>query len=75
MYSGCIVDGPYILLNEISQTEKDKYCMFLFICGVKKKKKTHRYRKQILAARGGVWVVGKMDEGSQEVKVSIHNKN
>ena len=49
--------------------------MFLFICGVKKKKKTHRYRKQILAARGGVWVVGKMDEGSQEVKVSIHNKN
>ena len=31
------MDGPYILLNEISQTEKDKYCMFLFICGVKKK--------------------------------------
>jgi hypothetical protein len=23
-----------IMLNEISQTEKDKYCMFFFICGI-----------------------------------------
>ena len=68
------MDGPYILPSEISQAEKDKYCMFLFICGVKKKKKPTDTENRLLVARGGVWVVGKMDEGSEEVKTSIHNK-
>ena len=32
------------MLSEISQTEKDKYCMISLICGIKKKKKkTHRH--------------------------------
>ena len=28
-----------IMLSEISHTEKDKYCMISFICGIEKKKK------------------------------------
>ena len=48
------MDLEGIMLNEISQTEKDKRCMILFICGAKKynklvniakKKQTHRYGK------------------------------
>ena len=27
------------MLSEISHTEKDKYCMISFICGIEKKKK------------------------------------
>ena len=48
--------------------------MFLFICGVKKQNTTDT-ENRLLVARGGVWVVGQMDEGSQEVKISINNKN
>ena len=32
------MDLEGILLNEISQTEKDKYCMLLLICGIQKNK-------------------------------------
>ena len=38
-----------IMLSEISQTEKDKYCMISLICEIvnkTKKKRTHRYREQ-----------------------------
>ena len=28
------MDLEGIVLNEISQTEKDKYCMMSFICGI-----------------------------------------
>ena len=45
------------MFNEINQTKKDKYCMFLLICGIwkikqmndynnRKQKETHRYREQ-----------------------------
>ena len=30
------MDLEGIMLNEISQTEKDKYCMISLICGIKK---------------------------------------
>ena len=30
------VDSKCIMLNEISQTEKDKYCMISLMCGIKK---------------------------------------
>ena len=33
------------VLNEISQTEKDKYCMVSLICRNKKKGQTHRNRE------------------------------
>ena len=31
------VDLDGIMLSEISQTEKDKYCMLSLICGIEKK--------------------------------------
>ena len=49
------MDFENIMLTEISQTEKDKYCMILLICGIwkynkvmnkTKKKLTYRYREQ-----------------------------
>ena len=51
------------MLSEISQTEKDKYCMISLICGnskkynklgnITKKKQTHRYREQISGYQWG----------------------
>ena len=43
-----------LMLNEISQTEKDKYCMALLMYGINKQtkpvnkinKSSHRYREQ-----------------------------
>ena len=32
-------------LNEISQMEKDKYCMILLVCGIKKRNKTNQHIK------------------------------
>ena len=49
------MDLEGIMLNEISQTEKDKYCMIWLnveskkynkLVNITKKKHTHRYRKQ-----------------------------
>ena len=49
------MDLEIIMLSEISQTQKDKYCMISLICGIlkviqknvyAKQKQTHRYRKQ-----------------------------
>ena len=53
------------MLSEVSQTEKDKYCMVSVICGIQKKKiffklvnitekkQTHRYREQITGYQWG----------------------
>ena len=34
------------MLSEISQTEKDKYCMLSFTCGIKKLKQISDYNKK-----------------------------
>ena len=58
------MDIEGITLSEISQTEKDKYCMLLLICGkmkqrnITKQKPTQSYRKQ---TGGYQW--GKKKEG------------
>ena len=31
------MDLEIVILNEVSQTEKDKYCMVSLICGIQKK--------------------------------------
>ena len=36
----------FIKLNEISQTEKDKYCMTSLICGILKIQQTSEYNKK-----------------------------
>ena len=42
------MDLEGVIQSEISQTEKDKYCMISNICVIlKKKKTTHRYREQM----------------------------
>ena len=38
------MDFEGITLSEISQTEKDKYCIISLICGIFKKKKTQTHR-------------------------------
>ena len=40
-----------IMLSEISHTEKDKYCMISFICGIEKKKKTQNQKVQTQRCR------------------------
>ena len=39
------MDLEGIMLSEISQTEKDKYCMFSLIRGIKKVKEMNEYDK------------------------------
>ena len=58
------MDQEIVILSEVSQTQNDKYCMILFICGIlrkgkvnlftkkKKKKYSHRCRKQICDYQG-----------------------
>ena len=55
------MDLEIIILNEISQKEKDKYHMISLICGIKKiqmnlftkQKQTHRHRKQTYGYQRG----------------------
>ena len=42
-----------IMLSEISQTEKDKYCLFSLICGIKQTKLSYR-QKRLVVDRGGL---------------------
>ena len=39
------MDLESIMLNEISKTEKNKYCMFSLTCGISKTKQTNKYNK------------------------------
>ena len=40
------MDLEDIMLSEITQEKKDKYCMISIVCGIFKKEKNIRYRKQ-----------------------------
>ena len=41
------MDGPgKIMLSEISQAEKDKYCMLSLLCGIQKIKQINVYLKK-----------------------------
>ena len=40
------IDLEGIMLSEISQTEKDKYCMISLTCGIKKIKQTSEHNKK-----------------------------
>ena len=40
------MDLEGIMLNEISQTEKDSYCMISLTCGIKKIQPTSEYNKK-----------------------------
>ena len=40
------MDLEGIMLSEISQTEKDKYCMISLICGICKTKQINKHEKR-----------------------------
>lgn len=44
-----------IMLNEISQTHEDKYCIIPLLCGIKKKKSDLQKQSRMVAARDWVW--------------------
>ena len=65
-----------ILLSEISQTGKDKYCMISLICEIlKKKTELIDIENRLVFARGGVGEVGEMGEGGQKVQISSYKIN
>ena len=45
-FASAWTDPEGIMLSEISQTEKGKYCIISLVCGIFKKKKTHRKKDQ-----------------------------
>ena len=57
------MDLEGIMVNEISQTEKDRYCMISPICKIKTKQnlKLIDTENRLVAARGGGWRVEEMD--------------
>ena len=57
------------LLGEISQTQKDKYCLIL--CGSLKKLKSQKVRRFVIA-RDGVWWWVKWVEGDQKAQISSY---
>ena len=45
-YAATWMDLKGITVSEVSQKEKDKYCMISHICGIKKIKQTDEYNKK-----------------------------
>ena len=61
------LDLESIVLSEISQTEKGKYCILSLICGIwKKKKKVKHIETERVVARA--WVRGGMGNGERFIK-------
>ena len=52
------MDLEDIMLTEISQTEKDKYCMISLICGIYKKQTniTDKHKKRTQRKRDETWL-------------------
>ena len=71
------MDLEDIMLNEISQSEKDKYCMISLTYGIQKQNKTSSWNTEYIFvnARGGGWWVCTMGEGSQKVQSSNYKIN
>ena len=62
------MDLEGILLSEISQTEKDKYCISLICESFKEKQnKLIDTENRLVVAKDGGWGMGKMGKGSQQV--------
>ena len=68
------MDLEGIMLSEINQTEKDKYCMISLICAIKKKKLT-KEEIRLLDTRHEVCGEGELEEGGQKVQTSSYKIN
>ena len=73
------MDFEGIMLSEISQTQKDKYCMISYICGIWKTNKQQQKqnpktlnRKHIGGCQGQGKEWAKTGEGGQNVHISSH---
>ena len=70
------MDLEGIMLSEVSQTEKDKYCMLPLTCGIlknknnKKKTKYTETENRLVVAWGRSRGVGKMGKSGQKVPTS-----
>lgn len=58
-----------IMLSNISQPQKDKFCMLSFICGILKKSHTHQNRKESWLPAASRW--GKEEEIVKRVQTFI----
>ena len=76
-YAATQTDWEGVMLSEISQMEKDKYCIITLICGIQKynklvntrdKKQTRRYREQTMVTSG---VKGKIGLGEWEAQTNV----
>ena len=66
------MDLEGITVSDISQTEEDKYHIFSFTRGLKKKNlKTHRYREQCGFRSMAVRKWGKISEDDQNGQISV----
>ena len=45
-FAATCMDLEDIMLRELSETEKDKYCMISLICGIQKIQQTSEYNKK-----------------------------
>ena len=68
------------MLNEITQTEKDKYCVMSLICGIlrNKTKKTQKNKlidteNRLVAVKHRVGV-GEMGEGDQKANSQVNSQ-
>ena len=61
------MDLEGFMLSEVSQTEKDKYCIISLICGSKKTELTETENK-LVVARGEEWKLGEIGEGGKKKK-------
>ena len=59
-----------ITLSEISQTEKDKYCMISLMCGIQKPPNSDLWFPEV--GRIGGQGRGELEEGGQKVKTSSY---
>lgn len=64
------------MLNEISKTEKDKFCKILLTCGIEKpNKQSHKYRELAVAREDGARGMSKMGAGEWGVRASSYGSN
>ena len=72
LYAVTWVDLEGIMLSEISQTEKDKYCMISLTCGIQKtKQKDSDTENKLVVARDGVWELDKQVKRIKRYKLQV----
>ena len=70
------MDLEGIMLSEISQTEKNKYCMISFICRIKKENTSQKKSSDLWLSEVGLGGQVELDEpDGQKVQTSSYKMN